>query len=58
MELFVCIGEKLMDIDLAKSVARIAQEKKGDQYLAFLWGCSQALLSEKDLQIILELLGE
>jgi hypothetical protein len=51
-------GGKVMNTDLAKQVALIAKEQKGDNYLAFLWGCSQALLSEKDLQIILELLGE
>ena len=47
-----------MNTDLAKEVATIAKDKKGDNYLAFLWGCSQALLTEKDLKIILELLGE
>ena len=51
-------GGKVVNTDLAKQVALIAKEQKGDNYLAFLWGCSQALLSEKDLKIILELLGE
>lgn len=51
-------GCKVMNTDLAKQVSIIAKEQKGENYLAFLWGCSQALLSEKDLKIILELLGE
>ena len=47
-----------MSQDLTKEVTRLAKEKKGDMYLAYLWGCSQALLKEKDLKIILELLED
>ena len=43
---------------LTKDIATLAKEKHGDNYLAWLWGASQVLLNEKDLEIILELLGE
>jgi hypothetical protein len=43
---------------LTKDIATLAKEKHGDNYLAWLWGASQVLLNEKDLQMILELLGE
>jgi hypothetical protein len=43
---------------LTKDIATLAKEKHGDNYLAWLWGASQVLLNEKDLQMILELLEE
>ena len=47
-----------MSKDLTQQIAELAKEKKGDMWLAYLWGCSQALLKEKDLKIILELLED
>ena len=47
-----------MNQDLTKEIAQLAKDKKGDMWLAYLWGCSQALLKEKDLKIILELLED
>jgi len=43
---------------LTKEIATLAKEKHGDNWLAYLWGASQVLLNEKDLQIILETLEE
>jgi len=43
---------------LTKDIATLAKEKHGNNYLAWLWGASQVLLNEKDLQMILELLEE
>ena len=40
-----------MNQDLTKEIAQLAKDKKGDMWLAYLWGCSQALLKEKDLEI-------
>jgi hypothetical protein len=47
-----------MNEQLIKDVVAIAKEKHGDNWLAYLWGASQVLLNEKDLQIILETLEE
>jgi hypothetical protein len=47
-----------MNDTLTKDIAALAKEKHGENWLAYLWGASQVLLSEKDLQMILELLGE
>ena len=37
-----------MNQDLTKEIAQLAKDKKGDMWLAYLWGCSQALLKEKN----------
>jgi hypothetical protein len=55
---FFIQGGKVMNTDLLKDVASIAKEKHGDNWLAYLWGASQVLLNEKDLQIILETLQD
>jgi hypothetical protein len=47
-----------MNDNLTKDIATLAKEKHGDNWLAYLWGASQVLLNEKDLQMILELLEE
>jgi hypothetical protein len=47
-----------MKEQLVKDVASLAKEKHGDNWIAYLWGASQVLLNEKDLQIILETLEE
>ena len=47
-----------MKEQLVKDLVSVAKEKHGDNWIAYLWGASQVLLSEKDLQMILELLGE
>ena len=47
-----------MKEQLVKDIASIAKEKHGDNWLAYLWGASQVLLNEKDLQIILDLLED
>jgi hypothetical protein len=47
-----------MKEQLVKDVASLAKEKHGDNWIAYLWGASQILLNEKDLQIILETLKD
>ena len=43
---------------LTKDIATLAKEKHGDNWLAYLWGASQVLLNDSDLQIILDLLED
>jgi len=47
-----------MNEQLIKDVVAIAKEKHGDNWLAYLWGASQVLLNDSDLQIILDVLED
>jgi hypothetical protein len=47
-----------MKEQLIKDVVAAAKEKHGDNWLAYLWGASQVLLKEEDLQIILDVLED
>jgi hypothetical protein len=47
-----------MKEQLVKNAVSVAKEKHGDNWIAYLWGASQVLLNEKDLQIILETLQD
>ena len=37
---------------------KLAKEKYGDNYLAGLWGCAGVLLTEKDFQIIINVMED
>ena len=42
--------------ELRDEAIRLAKEKYGDNYLSALWGSAGALLTEKDLQIIINVM--
>jgi len=42
--------------ELRDEAIRLAKEKYGDNYLSALWGSAGVLLTEKDLQIIINVM--
>jgi hypothetical protein len=46
------------NFEIVAEINPLAKKHYGEMDLAFLWGCSQALLSSKDLEIILGMLNE
>jgi len=38
--------------DKRELAIKLSKEKYGDQWLAGLWGCASVLLSEKDFEVI------
>jgi hypothetical protein len=42
--------------ELRDEAIRLAKEKYGDNYLSALWGSAGALLTEKDFQIIINVM--
>ena len=46
------------NFEIVAEINPLAKKYYGEMDLAFLWGCSQALLSSKDLEIILAMLKE
>ena len=49
---------KKTNFELVADIKPLAKKHYGEMDLAFLWGCSQALLSAKSLEIILGMLQE
>jgi hypothetical protein len=46
------------NFEIIAEIKPLAKKHYGDMDLAFLWGCSQALLTPKQLEIILGMLKE
>jgi hypothetical protein len=46
------------NFEIVQEITPLAKKHYGEMDLAFLWGCSQALLSAKNLEIILGMLKE
>lgn len=44
--------------ELEQEIKTIAKQQYGDMDLAWLWGCAQALLTAKQLELILGILKE
>lgn len=44
--------------ELLDEATRLAKEKYGDNYLAGLWGCAGVLLTEKDFQVIINVMED
>lgn len=42
--------------ELRDEAVKLAKEKYGDNYLAGLWGSASVLLTEKDLQVIINVM--
>ena len=42
--------------ELREQAVTMAKEKYGDNYLAGLWGCAGVLLTEKDFQVIINVM--
>lgn len=42
--------------DKRELAIKLAKEKYGDNYLAGLWGCAGALLTEKDFDVIINVM--
>jgi hypothetical protein len=46
------------NFELAQEIKVLAKKHYGDMDLAFAWGCAQALLTAKQLELILGMLQE
>jgi hypothetical protein len=46
------------NLEIQEEIKTLAKKHYGEQDLAFLWGCSQALLSANKLNVILSILKE
>jgi hypothetical protein len=46
------------NFEIAREINTLAKKHYGEQDLAWMWGCAQALLSAKQLDLILEMLKE
>ncbi len=46
------------NFDVAQEINTLAKKQYGEQDLAWMWGCAQALLSVKQLELILGILQE
>ena len=46
------------NFEIAQEINTLAKKHYGDMDLAFAWGCAQALLSVKQLELILGILKE
>ena len=46
------------NFELAQEINTLAKKHYGEQDLAWMWGCAQALLSAKQLDLILGILKE
>jgi hypothetical protein len=46
------------NFEIAQEINTLAKKHYGEQDLAFAWGCSQALLTTKQLELILGILKE
>lgn len=46
------------NFEIAQEINTLAKKHYGEQDLAFAWGCAQALLSVKQLELILGILKE
>lgn len=46
------------NFEIAQEINTLAKKHYGDMDLAFTWGCAQALLSVKQLELILGILKE
>jgi hypothetical protein len=42
--------------ELRDEAVKLAKEKYGENYLSGLWGCASALLTEKDFQVIINVM--
>jgi hypothetical protein len=56
MGLSIQRSKKMIKDELRDEAVKLAKEKYGDNYLAGLWGCAGALLTEKDFQIIINVM--
>jgi hypothetical protein len=46
------------NFEIAQEIKTLAKKHYGDNDLAFAWGCAQALLTTKQLELILGMLQE
>lgn len=46
------------NFEIAQEINTLAKKHYGEQDLAFAWGCAQALLTTKQLELILGILKE
>lgn len=46
------------NFEITQEINSLAQKHYGEQHLAFAWGCAQALLTTKQLELILGILKE
>ncbi len=46
------------NFELAQEINTLAKKHYGESYLAYAWGCAQALLTAKQLELILGILKE
>jgi hypothetical protein len=46
------------NFEISREINTLAKKHYGDQDLAFAWGCAQALLTAKQLELILGILKE
>jgi hypothetical protein len=49
---------KLTKDEKKELAVKLAKEKYGDNYLAGLWGCAGVLLTEKDFQVIINVMED
>jgi hypothetical protein len=46
------------NFEVTQEITELAKKQHGDMYLAWSWGCAQALLSVEQLEIILGILKD
>ena len=46
------------NFDITQEISTLAKKHYGEQDLAFVWGCAQALLTTKQLELILGILKD